>query len=98
MEHKTDFETNKHYLFDFCKIVRDNTVICSNNNQIHYFLDDNDAVLNAEIWIDERGLLHIESENKRTKQFYRDELGRVTFRFVNIPVNYILSNFTLSIK
>ena len=69
MKHKTNFETNKHYKFNLCIIKGNNTVICFNVDKIHYFLDDKEALFNAELWIDERGLLHIESKNFRDVPF-----------------------------
>lgn len=66
MEHKTNLETNKHYKFDRCIIEGDNTVVCYNRDKTHdiHWLTDKAALFNVEIWIDERGLLHIESKNK----------------------------------
>ena len=66
MENKTNLEINKHYKFDWCVIKRDNTVICFNAEQSSNadWLYDKDHMINAEIWIDEIGLLHIESPNR----------------------------------
>lgn len=66
MENKTNLETNKHYKFDWCVIESDNTVICYTANQSHNvdWLHNRDVMINTEIWIDELGLLHIESPNR----------------------------------
>ena len=66
MEHKTNLEINKHYKFDWCIIKSNNIVICYNADQCTNidWLHDKDAMINAEIWIDEIGLLHIESPNR----------------------------------
>lgn len=66
MEHKTNLEINKHYKFDWCIIKSNNIVICYNADQCDNidWLRDKDAMINAEIWIDEIGLLHIESPNR----------------------------------
>lgn len=71
MEHKTNFETNKHYKFDWCIIEGNNTVVCYNADKSHniHWLTDKAALFNAEIWIDELGLLHIESKNKIVPEF-----------------------------
>ena len=42
MEHKTNFETNKHYKFDWCIIEGNNTVVCYNadkSHSIHWLTD-----------------------------------------------------------
>ena len=65
MENKTNLEINKHYKFDWCIIKNNNKIICYNANQscnVDCLRDD--AMINVEIWIDEIGLLHIESPNR----------------------------------
>lgn len=71
MEHKTKFETNKHYKFDWCIIEGNNTVVCYNADKSHdiHWLTDKAVLFNAEIWIDELGLLHMESKNKIVPEF-----------------------------
>ena len=71
MEHKTNLEINKHYKFDWCIIEGNNTVVCYNADKSHniHWLKDEAALINAEIWIDELGLLHIESKNKIVPEF-----------------------------
>ena len=71
MEHKTNLETNKHYKFDWCIIEKDNTVVCYNRDKTHnsHWLTNKENLFNVEIWIDERGLLHIESKNKIVPEF-----------------------------
>lgn len=67
MDNKTNFETNKHYKFDWCIIRADNTVECyMSDDESHCadWLRDRDHLVNVEIWIDEIGLLHIESPNR----------------------------------
>ena len=66
MENKTNLEINKHYKFDWCIIKSNNTVICYNADQSTNidWLRDKDAMINAEIWIDKIGLLHVESPNR----------------------------------
>lgn len=67
MENKTNLEINKHYKFDWCIIRHNNTVECyDKDDESHYasWLSDKDHMVNTEIWIDEIGLLHIESPNK----------------------------------
>lgn len=66
MENKTNFETNKHYKFDWCIIKEDNTVVCYNSDKTYEmrWLTDKAALFNVEIYIDELGLLHIEAKNK----------------------------------
>ena len=66
MENKTNLETNKHYKFDWCIIERNNTVVCYDADKSHNvdWLSDKDVMINAEIWIDGLGLLHIESPNR----------------------------------
>ena len=66
MENKTNLEINKHYNFDWCIIKRDDTVVCYGADKSHNvdWLKDKDVMINAEIWIDELGLLHIESPNR----------------------------------
>lgn len=66
MENKTNLEINKHYNFDWCIIERDNTVVCYDADKSHGvdWLRDKDVMINAEIWVDEFGLLHIESPNR----------------------------------
>lgn len=75
MEHKTNLEINKHYKFDWCIIERDNTVVCYNADKTHnvHWLTDKAVLINAEIWIDELGLLHIESKNKVVPEFAYDK-------------------------
>lgn len=71
MENKTNFETNKHYKFDWCIIEGDNTVVCYNSDKTHdiHWLKDKAALFNVEIYIDELGLLHIEPKNKIIPEF-----------------------------
>ena len=71
MENKTNLETNKHYKFDWCIIKNDNTVICYNADESSdmNWLRDRDAMINVEIWIDEIGLLHVESPNRIIPEF-----------------------------
>lgn len=71
MENKTNLETNKHYNFDWCVIERDNTVVCYDADKSHSvdWLRGTDVMINAEIWIDELGLLHIESPNRIISEF-----------------------------
>ena len=66
MGNKTNFETNKHYKFDWCIIKEDNTVVCYNSDKTYEmrWLTDKAALFNVEIYIDELGLLHIEAKNK----------------------------------
>ena len=66
MGNKTNFETNKHYKFDWCIIKEDNTVVCYNSDKTYEmrWLTDKAALFNVEIYIDELGLLHIEAQNK----------------------------------
>lgn len=66
MDSKTNLEINKHYKFDWCIIKSNNIVICYNADQSTNidWLHDKDAMINAEIWIDEIGLLHVESPNR----------------------------------
>jgi hypothetical protein len=75
MEHKTNLEINKHYKFDWCIIEGNNTVVCYNADKSHniHWLTDKAALINTEIWIDELGLLHIESENKIVPEFSYDK-------------------------
>jgi hypothetical protein len=75
MEHKTNLEINKHYKFDWCIIEGNNTVVCYNADKSHniHWLTDKAALINVEIWIDELGLLHIESENKIVPEFSYDK-------------------------
>ena len=61
MEHKTNLETNKHYTFDCFRIERNNTVVCWNCASLMSWLINDGFKGFVEIWIDERGLLHIES-------------------------------------
>lgn len=71
MEHKTNLEINKHYKFDWCIIEGNNTVVCYNADKSHniHWLKDEAVLINVEIWIDELGLLHIESKNKIVPEF-----------------------------
>ena len=66
MGNKINFETNKHYKFDWCIIKEDNTVVCYNSDKTYEmrWLTDKAALFNVEIYIDELGLLHIEHKNK----------------------------------
>ena len=75
MENKTKLETNKHYKFDWCIIQSDNTVVCYNADKSCKvdWLRDRDALINTEIWIDEIGLLHIESPNRILPEFSFDK-------------------------
>ena len=94
MEHKTNLETNKHYMFDFCRIERDNTVVCWN---VCESLDSwliNNALFIVEIWIDELGLLHIESN---PHEFFL-KLGLSHIESKKRNANYILSNYKLNIR
>lgn len=68
MEHKTNLETNKHYTFECCRIKRDNTVVCWNSAPLMTWLLNDGFDGFVEIWIDERGLLHIES-NKHNANY-----------------------------
>ena len=96
MEHKTNLEINKHYKFDWCIIERDNTVVCYDADKSHdiYWLKDKAVLYNAEIWIDELGLLHIESKNKIVAEISYEktpieELEHVPLKnALNIIVNY----------
>ena len=66
MDSKTDLQPNKHYKFDWCIIKSDDTVICYNKDQYvnMNWLRDKEAMMDVEIWIDDIGLLHIESPSK----------------------------------
>lgn len=75
MENKTNLEINKHYKFDWCIIESDDTVVCYGADKSHVvkWLGNKDVMIDAEIWIDELGLLHIESQNRIIAEFSFDK-------------------------
>ena len=99
-----NFETNNHYTFDFCKIDRDNTVVCYNGDENRYLYAHavfpmKESLLNAEIWIDELGRLHIKGKIACIMPFYRVNglLHNVPEDRRNVSANYIISHYTLKI-